>query len=137
MSDNAMKKCVHCSCIKIAHLQTEKRSYCLAVGCKNCPGFEAEPEPEVKPPMFAVRIDRTDAGYTFKTESIPHGIEMIALDSTPGVIAFVEAPNPGAACALAWERGQRELASLGGLSPSPPEKLLELLGDKKPDGGSP
>jgi hypothetical protein len=87
--------------------------------------------------MFSVRIDKDGDKYTFQVEPMPFGPELIALDSTPGVIAFVEAPDPGSACRRAWEKGQRELASLGGLSPSPPEKLLELLGDKKLDGGSP
>lgn len=81
--------------------------------------------------MFAVRIDKVGEGYVFKAEAMDLCAELIALDSAPGVIAFVEAPDPGTACKLAWERGQRELASLGGLPPSPPGKLLELLGDKK------
>lgn len=89
--------------------------------------------------MFSVRIDRGQEGkYTFVVEPMPYSKhELIALDATPGVIAFVHAPDPGSACARAWEKGERELASLGGLPPSPPEKLLELLGDKKPEGGSP
>jgi hypothetical protein len=86
--------------------------------------------------MFAVRIDKDGAKYTFKVEPMEWCFELIALDSTPGVIAFVEAPDPGAAAARAWEKGQRELASLGGLPPSSPEKLLELLGDKKPEGNT-
>lgn len=83
--------------------------------------------------MFSVRIDKTDDGHAFKVEPMPWGLELVALDSTPGVIAFVEAANPGAACQRAWEKGQRELASLGGLPANPPSKLLELLGDKKPE----
>ena len=80
--------------------------------------------------MFAVRIDRTAEGYAFKVESMDWCQELIALDSAPGVIAFVEAPNPGAAAARAWEKGERELASLGGLPPSSPEQQLKTLGDK-------
>lgn len=84
--------------------------------------------------MWALRIDRvaSTGKYIFSVGPVKYTEhELIALDSAPGVIAFVHAPDPGAACARAWEKGQRELASLGGLPPSPPEKLLELLGDKK------
>ena len=134
MSD-ALKLCKHCGHIKLEHISITTnsgvvRSCCLKSGCSACPGFERDPEPEVKPTMFSVRIDKTEAGYKFKVEPMPWCLELIALDSTPGVIAFVEAPNPGAACQRAWEKGQRELASLGGLPPSTPEQLLELLGDK-------
>jgi hypothetical protein len=83
--------------------------------------------------MFSVRIDKVGDGYVFKVEPMPLGAELVALDSTPGVIAFVEAASPGAACQRAWEKGQRELASLSGLPAQPASKLLELLGDKKPE----
>ena len=83
--------------------------------------------------MFSVRIDKNgdEGGYLFKVLPMPYGPELVALDSTPGLIVFVEAPDPGAAAARAWEKGQCELASLTGLPPSPPEKLLEHVGDKK------
>lgn len=84
-----------------------------------------------EPVMFAVRIDKKGPRYLFSVEPMNRCPELIMLDSTPGIIAFVEAPDPGSACRRAWEKGQRELASLGGLPPSTPEKLLELLGDKK------
>lgn len=88
--------------------------------------------------MFSVRIDKEgdEGAYLFKVAPMPYGPELLALDSTLGLIAFVEAPDPGAAAARAWEKGQLELASLTGLPPSPPEKLLEALGDKKPEGST-
>ena len=98
---------------------------CLSSGCmcSECESIESSM-------MFAVRIDKKDEMFLFQVTPMEMGPELIALDSTPGVIAFVEAPNPGAACQRAWEKGQRELASLGGLPPSSPKKLPELLGDK-------
>lgn len=119
-----MNLCRNCPHEESRHLPSE--GPCLASGClcDGCVPFEYKG-------MFAVRIDKTTEGYAFKVEPTQPCLELVALDSAPGVIAFVEAPDPGTACRLAWERGQRELASLGGLPPSSPEKLLELLGDKK------
>lgn len=54
--------------------------------------------------MFSVRIDKEGDGYVFKIEPMPHGLEMIAFDSKPGVIAFIEAEDPGAAAKKAWDR---------------------------------
>ena len=54
--------------------------------------------------MYSVRIDKDGDGYVFKVQPIERGIEMIALDSTPGVIAFIEAEDPGRACQSAWYR---------------------------------
>lgn len=89
--------------------------------------------------MFSVRIDKAGDGYVFKVEPMPLGAELVALDSTPGVIAFVEAASPGAACQRAWEKGQRELnLNLLGVRPAEPSsKLPELLGDKKGEGEPP
>ncbi len=119
-----MNLCRTCQHEELRHLPGN--GPCLATGClcDKCIPFEYKG-------MFAVRIDKTAEGYAFKVEPMEPCAELIALDSAPGVIAFVEAPDPGTACKLAWERGQRELASLGGLPPSPVGKLLELLGDKK------
>lgn len=57
--------------------------------------------------MFVVRIDKHDGGYLFKVQPDDGALEMIALDSTPAIIACVEAEHAGAAAALAWERGSR------------------------------
>lgn len=130
MSD-ALKKCKSCGCAKIAHLTIGKKMPCLTSGC-SCLAFELDETLDVnKPPMFSVRIDKTPEGYNFKVASMPHGFEMIALDSTPGVIAFVEAPDPGAACTRTWEKGQQELAAMDGPAPEPGEHIFKLLGDKK------
>jgi hypothetical protein len=62
--------------------------------------------------MFSVRIDKNDeaeGGYIFKVAPMENGPELIALDSTPGIIAFVEAANPGEAAQRAWDKGFREL----------------------------
>lgn len=80
--------------------------------------------------MYAVRIDRAGEKYIFQIELIPWCHELMALDSTPGIIALVEAPNPGAAAARAWEKALKDLAHLDKQPAQPPEKLLELLGDK-------
>lgn len=131
--------CKHCPHTSAAHFTFEPKP-CLEPGCR-CRGFESR-EAGPMPTMFSVRIDKVerdsedDTLYHFQVSTMPWCPELIALDSTPGVIAFVEAPDPGAAAARAWEKGQRELASLRGLPPSSPEKLLELLGDKKPEGST-
>ncbi len=108
-----------CGHFKLDHFTLNER-VCLVSGCR-CRRFEEDdaPAPKPKPPMFAVRIDKEGDGYVFKVEPIPHDLELLALDSAPGFTAIVEAPNPGVAVQLAWERGQRELSSLGGLPPNP------------------
>lgn len=69
--------------------------------------------------MFAVRIARD--GETFTFEVSPHagnGVEATAIDSTPVVIAFVNAEDPGEAAERAWRNGDREaraLDALGGM----------------------
>ena len=80
--------------------------------------------------MYSVRIDRAGEKYTFQVEAMPWCPELVALDSAPGIIAFVEAPSPGAAAWRAWEKALKDLAHLDKQEPQPPEKLLELLGDK-------
>lgn len=70
--------------------------------------------------MYAVRIDYTpdehEPRYVFAVKGPTAGVlELVALDSTPGVIAFVRAPNPGAAAARAWEIGKAELEALTAL----------------------
>jgi len=57
--------------------------------------------------MFAVRIDKDGDGYTFRVQPTEGALEMVTLDSAPGIIAFVEAEHAGAAAGLAWERGSR------------------------------
>ena len=52
--------------------------------------------------MFSVRIDKDGDGYMFKVQPIEPGLEMVALDSTPGIIAMVQAATPGIACQRAW-----------------------------------
>jgi hypothetical protein len=52
--------------------------------------------------MFSVRIDKDRDAYVFRVEPSFRGFEMVALDATPGVIAFVEADDPGQAAARAW-----------------------------------
>jgi hypothetical protein len=54
--------------------------------------------------MYAVRIDMDGDGYVFKVQPSEDGIEMVALDSTPGIIALVQARNPGEAAARAWDK---------------------------------
>lgn len=121
--------CAECSHEASRHLTGQYS--CLVPGCL-CMQYEESSGLS----MYSVRIDKDGEKYIFTVESMPFSKnELVALDSTPGVIAFVHAPNPGAGAQRAWEKGQRELASLGGLPPSSPEKLLELLGDKE-GGGS-
>lgn len=63
--------------------------------------------------MFSVRIEKKGEGYAFSVEQMPYSKdELVALDSSPAVIAFVHAPSPGAAAQRAWEKGQRELEEL-------------------------
>ncbi len=70
--------------------------------------------------MFSVRIDRDADAYVFRVaEFETHTIqEMIAIDSTPALIAIVQAGDAGAAAARAWQMGEAEaaaLAKLGGM----------------------
>lgn len=55
--------------------------------------------------MFSVRIDKDGDGYVFHVQPVEGVFEMVAFDSTPAIIAFVEAEHAGAASARAWERG--------------------------------
>lgn len=79
--------------------------------------------------MFSVRIDKDGAGYVFRTSPCPGSLEMVALDSAPGVIAIVEANDPASACARAWylamhmHDGDEEQIAGQGL-------LQRLLGEK-------
>ncbi len=52
--------------------------------------------------MYSVRIDKDGEGYVFKVQPMDGVFEMVALDSTPGVIAMVHGSNPGHACQRAW-----------------------------------
>jgi hypothetical protein len=52
--------------------------------------------------MFSVRIDKSLNGYTFHVHEHDGSLEMVALDSTPAIIATVHASDAGAACARAW-----------------------------------
>lgn len=70
--------------------------------------------------MFSVRIKRDGEAFAF--EVAPHspsnGVEAVAIDSTPLIIAFVNAYDPGHAAARAWVKGEEEaraLAKLGGI----------------------
>lgn len=70
--------------------------------------------------MYAVRIDyepdEHEPKYVFAVRGPTHLVyEMVALDSTPGVIAFVRAQNPGAAALRAWEAGKAEIEALRAL----------------------
>lgn len=71
--------------------------------------------------MYTVRIDyepdEHEPKYVFAVSGPTNCIhEMVALDSTPGVIAFVRAPNPGAAALRAWEAGKAETEALRALA---------------------
>ena len=55
--------------------------------------------------MYQVRIDKDGDGYVFKVQPAEGGLEFVALDSAPGIMAFVEAESPGAAAERAWDRG--------------------------------
>ncbi len=55
--------------------------------------------------MFQVRIDKDGDGYVFKVQPAEDGLEMVALDSAPGIMAVVQAESPGAAAERAWDRG--------------------------------
>jgi hypothetical protein len=57
--------------------------------------------------MFSVRIDKDGDGYVFKVQPSEGSIEMVALDSAPGIVAFVRATNEGHACHVAWEKALR------------------------------
>lgn len=57
--------------------------------------------------MYSVRIDKDGDGYVFKVQPVERGIEMVALDSTPSVIAIVSADNECHACQVAWEKALR------------------------------
>lgn len=120
-------RCKHCEHDEPAHYTLGNKP-CLYPGRCNCPGFE--PAVVVKPKMYSVRIDREDEKYIFQVEPMDWCAELVAMDSAPGIIAFVEAPDPGAAAARAWEKALKDLAHLDRQEAQPAKKLLELLGDK-------
>lgn len=85
-------------------------------GAYSIPARAAEP-PQPSRGMFAVRIDRDGEAYVFRVEPATGTTEMVAIDSVPGVIAFVAASDPGSAAQRAWVTGEAEglaLARLGG-----------------------
>ncbi len=55
--------------------------------------------------MYSVRIDKDRDGYVFRVQPTEGVFEMVALDSTPAIIAFVHADDPGGAAQRAWDRG--------------------------------
>jgi len=57
--------------------------------------------------MYSVRIDKDRDGYVFRVQPTEGVFEMVALDSTPAIIAFVHANDPGDAAQRAWEKGTR------------------------------
>ncbi len=58
--------------------------------------------------MYSVRIDKDGDGYVFKVQPAPDALfEMVALDSTPGIIAIVNAADPSHACLRAWAAAER------------------------------
>jgi hypothetical protein len=78
--------------------------------------------------MFSVRIDKEGDGYVFRTRPMEGAIEVVALDSTPAIIAMVNAETPGAACARAWDKASRMYDTVPGELPG---DLLAAL-DKDP-----
>ncbi len=57
--------------------------------------------------MFSVRIDKDGDGYVFKVQPCEGSLEMVALDSAPGIIAMVWAHDPGDAAHRAWDKALR------------------------------
>lgn len=82
------------------------------------PTQEPSPPDAGESSMFAVRIDKEGDAYVFRVEPHTGAHEMVGIDSTPGVIAFVIASDVGGAAQRAWSKGEAEglaLARLGGM----------------------
>lgn len=68
--------------------------------------------------MYAVRIDKGDkpGSYVFNVEPMDWmPDELIAMDSTPGIIAMVHAADPASAAKRAWEKALDDLPQVAGL----------------------
>ncbi len=58
--------------------------------------------------MYSVRIDKDGDGYVFRVQPCkPVMLEMVAIDSAPGIIATVNAADPSHACLRAWAKAQQ------------------------------
>lgn len=77
--------------------------------------------------MFSVRIDKDGDGYVFKVQPCQAALEMVALDSTPGVIAMVHANTPAHACERAWYMAQHMYDEQDPELDAPVAKLLADL----------
>jgi hypothetical protein len=55
---------------------------------------------------YEVRVDKDGNGYVFKVQPSANPLvglaDMVSLDSTPGIIALVQANSPAHACERAW-----------------------------------
>lgn len=78
---------------------------------------------------FAVRIEHPSPGKTkISVEEKDGGFDMLAFDSTPGLIGIIEADDPAHAAKVLWDRGKeymRQRAKDGRVYTS--EDLLRAL----------
>lgn len=79
--------------------------------------------------MFSVRIDKGQkpGEYIFRAAPCDGTLEMVAMDSAPGVIAMVRADDAGHACQLAWYRAAH--MHDGEFKQLPLDEALQKLGD--------
>lgn len=88
-------------------------------------------------PWYTVRIEHPSPERTLaQVEEFQtcDSQEMLALDSTPAVIAVLQADSPVHAIALAWERGKQEVQQIAkGVKICTAEDLIRALrGDGPP-----
>jgi hypothetical protein len=72
--------------------------------------------------MYSVRIDKDGDGYVFRVQPCDGSLELVALDSAPGIIAMVHANNPAQACQVAWHKAEH-------MHDKQPEQLPSPIGE--------
>jgi hypothetical protein len=80
--------------------------------------------------MYSVRIDKDGDGYVFKVQPCEGILEIVGLDSTPGIIAMVHANDPGHACWRAWDMAEHMNDEQPGQLDSPFHRFLAELSRK-------
>jgi hypothetical protein len=83
--------------------------------------------------MFSVRIDKDGDGYVFRVQPTEGSLEMVAMDSAPGVIAFVNAYNAGHAARRAWDMALRMGEKQPGQINPAVDAFIRELQEKKPE----
>lgn len=81
-------------------------------------------------PWYAVRIEHPDGDVSktlFTVEDMTPGMELIAFDSTPAVLAILEAKDSGTAAFSAWEKGKKAMKERENVECATIDELLNAI----------